>query len=536
MPEAGAPDPTDPAREEHPVRAAPRLPARSILRVESLSKTFPGTKALSDVSIDVKAGQAHALVGHNGSGKSTLIKVLSGYHARPGRPGVARWSSQSMSPPSATGGHGARGAGLSFVHQDLGLVLELNTMDNLALHGGFNKGRFGRVHWKEQARQARRLLEPFGLELDITTPLSKATPVERTIVAIAAALQGWSDAGGVLVLDEPTAVLPPGEVGRLFKIVRDLKARGPASSTCSHRLDEIFELCEEVTVLRNGELVACEPVAGLTEGPARAPDARRRDGAGLPGARSPRRPATSRCSTWLAWPAPTSGTRRSRSTRARCSASPACPTRTRRAATPAHRSARARQRRGSCGSAPTRSGSRSRSGRRRPSPCCRRIGAEKGIVGPMTVRENMSISVLDEFGPPYWLSHRKEKKFVADWMGKLDVVAGGGDSPIQTLSGGNQQKVLFGRCSAREPRVLVLCEPTAGVDIGARHAIYELVAEQVRRGLSVLVASSDVGDLLALCTRVLVLQHGVVASELQGAGLTEHRLVQAMEGLESEPA
>ena len=101
----------------------------------------------------------------------------------------------------------------------------------------------------------------------------------------------------------------------------------------------------------------------------------------------------------------------------------------------------------------------------------------------MTVRENMSISVLDEFGSPFWLSHRKEKKFVADWMGKLDVVAGGGDSPVQTLSGGNQQKVLFGRVLAREPRVLVLCEPTAGVDIGARHAIYELVAEQVRRGL-----------------------------------------------------
>ena len=148
----------------------------------------------------------------------------------------------------------------------------------------------------------------------------------------------------------------------------------------------------------------------------------------------------------------------------------------------------------------------------------------------------MSISVLDEFGSPFWLSHRKEKKFVADWMGKLDVVAGGGDSPVQTLSGGNQQKVLFGRVLAREPRVLVLCEPTAGVDIGARHAIYELVAEQVQRGLSVLVASSDVGDLLALCTRVLVLQDGVVARELQGAGLTEHQLVQAMEGLESEPA
>ena len=110
------------------------------------------------------------------------------------------------------------------------------------------------------------------------------------------------------------------------------------------------------------------------------------------------------------------------------------------------------------------------------------------------------------------------------------------DVPVQTLSGGNQQKVLFGRTLAREPHVLILCEPTAGVDIGARHAIYDLVAEQVQQGLSVLVTSSDVGDLLALCTRILVLHDGVVARELLAEGLTEHQLVQAMEGVEKEEA
>jgi ABC-type sugar transport system ATPase subunit len=133
------------------------------------------------------------------------------------------------------------------------------------------------------------------------------------------------------------------------------------------------------------------------------------------------------------------------------------------------------------------------------------------------------------------LNAKRERAFAQSWVAKLDVVAAGLGMPIKALSGGNQQKVLFGRVLAMDPRVLVLCEPTTGVDIGARHAIYDLVAEQVRQGLTVLVASSDVGDLLALCTRVLVLGHGVVAREITGSQLTEHELVRAMEGVEENP-
>ena len=235
---------------------------RTLLRVTGVSKTFPGTKALDDVDFDVRAGEVHALVGHNGSGKSTLIKVLSGYHSPD--PGALAWL-DGEPVDIAELGHGTHGhAGrLSFVHQDLGLVLELNAIDNLALHGGFARTRFGRVKWREQARAGASADGTVRLDFDIHQPLSKATPVERTIVAIAAALQGWSDAGGVLVLDEPTAVLPPGEVGRLFKIVRDLRRRGAGILYVSHRLDEIFELCDRVTVLRNGREVATrEPWPG----------------------------------------------------------------------------------------------------------------------------------------------------------------------------------------------------------------------------------------------------------------------------------
>ena len=196
-------------------------------------------------------------------------------------------------------GHGRHGhtARLSFVHQDLGLVLELNTIDNLALHGGFARTRLGRIRWRKQARLARRLLAPFAVDLDITQPLAKATPVERTIVAIAAALQGWDAGGGVLVLDEPTAVLPPGEVERLFKIVRDLRDTGAGILYVSHRLDEIFSLADRVTVLRNGKLVATRDGRRQAhEGRARPPHAGCRDGARLPGRGAREGAVGARCS------------------------------------------------------------------------------------------------------------------------------------------------------------------------------------------------------------------------------------------------
>ena len=504
-----------------------------LLRVAGLSKTFPGTKALDDVDIDVCAGEVHALVGHNGSGKSTLIKVLSGYHAPD--PGASVWLGEHPVEfgSVAHGRHGHAGH-VSFVHQDLGLVLELNTIDNLALHGGFSRTRLGRVRWREQRRTAERLLAPFGIDLDPEQPLARATPVERTVVAIAAALQGWDSHDGVLVLDEPTAVLPPNEVGRLFEIVRNLRRAGAGILYVSHRLDEIFALADRVTVLRNGRSVASSRVSDITkpqlvemmlgremEAEYRAPVPDHVDDnvvlqvrglagrfvkdvsfslargeilgiAGLPTSGRDELPRllTDRTDGVIAGEVRLPGRDADWH--------------------PAHGWS-------SDGIAllpPDR--------------------AREGIVPAMSVGENLSLSVLDRLGSPVRLSHRQERGLWSTWIDQLSVMTEGPQASIATLSGGNQQKVLFGRTLARRPEVMVLCEPTAGVDIGARHAIYELVAEQVRTGLSVLVASSDTGDLLALCTRVLVLDDGVVVQELIGDGLTEHQLVRAMEGLETE--
>ena len=230
--------------------------AEPVLRVEHVSKTFPGTRALTDVSLEVRPGEVHALVGSNGSGKSTLIKILAGYHA----PDAGAIATIDGEPFELGRGTHPR---LRFVHQDLGLVLQLNAMDNIALRGAFVTGLSRRIKWRDQERATHELLSRFSVELDVHRPLSEAAPVERTVVAIAAALEGWAGGRGVLVLDEPTAVLPPEEAERLFVIVRELKRAGTSVLYVSHRMNEIFDLADRVTVLRNGRVVATRDVGDV---------------------------------------------------------------------------------------------------------------------------------------------------------------------------------------------------------------------------------------------------------------------------------
>jgi ABC-type sugar transport system ATPase subunit len=498
----------------------------TVLRIEGLSKTFPGTRALSDASIDIRAAEVHALVGQNGSGKSTLIKVLAGYHA----PDPGARAELDGEPFDLGHAEDEANERLRFVHQDLGLVLELNAMDNLALRNGFARGASGRILWKEQERLTRQVMSEFGVDLDIHVPLAQATPVERTVVAIAAALQGWHGGRGVLVLDEPTAVLPHDEVERLYGFVRDVQGAGTSVLYVSHRMDEIFDLADRVTVLRGGKVVATLPVsdvdhhrlASLIVGQEVDPDyhapvVARPDAplvlevqdvygrwlrgaslevhrgeilgiAGLAGAGihelpyaivgAPRHPVSGRL--------------------------------------------RLPQRSEAWGDIRDAEGF--------DIPVVPHDRAHDGIVAEFSVRENLSLSVLGRLGSRAKLAKRDERDLVERWIDQLAIVSSGQEAPISTLSGGNQQKVVMARCLAREPNILVLCEPTAGVDIGARVAIYDLIAELAREGLTVVVASSDVGDLLAMCTRVVVLREGRVAEEFAAEGLTEHVLVRAMEG------
>jgi ABC-type sugar transport system ATPase subunit len=493
------------------------------LRILDLSKTFPGTRALIDASLDIAPGEVHALIGQNGSGKSTLIKTLAGYHhADPG----AR--AELGGEPFAIG-HDVPDT-LRFVHQDLGLVHELNAMDNLALRGGFISGVAGRVRWRQQEQETHRLLERFGVELDIHQPLAQATPVQRTIVAIVGALQGWHGGEGVLVLDEPTALLPHEEVERLFELVREVKRAGTSVLYVSHRLGELFEIADRVTVLRAGRVVTTKSMQGVNgrelaslmvgedvDPDYRAPSASRPDApavlelrdvhghrlrgldldvhkgeilgiAGLAGTGMNELPYV------IAGCAPYPVTGRLRM--------------------------------------PQRSDAwlDVADAAQLDVPIVPADRGRQGIVAEFAVRENLTLSILGRLGRRGKLGLREERAVVERWAERLGVVSAGPDALISTLSGGNQQKVVVARCLAREPELLVLAEPTAGVDIGTRVAIYDLVARLAREGLTVVVSSTDLGDLMAMCTRVIVLRDGRVGAELGADGLTEHALVSAMEG------
>ena len=491
------------------------------LSIRNLSKTFGATRALAGVSLEIRPGTVHALVGQNGSGKSTLIKILAGFHS-PDAGAEILIHGRPLSPGSSEN--------LRFVHQELGVVLELGAADNLALRGGYLRSRWGGVDWRAQERAAGDLLAKLDVVIDVRRPLREVAPVDRVAVAIAAALQGWSGRG-ILVLDEPTAVLPHHEVERLLALVREARGGGASVLYVSHRLDEIFEIADEVTVLRDGGRVATVPIQGLTKSklvslmlgraalesgreqrsgrPAGPPALRLRGAAG----RFLRGVDLEVQAGEIVGLAGLPGSGREELPYAIAGAAPGATGELRLAQDSAWRPVGRRDRRVAF------------------VPADRAV---EGLVHQMTVAENLSLSVLDSLASRGRLDRRAEDRLVESWAERLELRMPGAGYSVDALSGGNQQKVVIGRVLARQPSVLVLAEPTAGVDVGARRAIFDFILAEARRGLAVIVASSDEGDLSALCDRVVVLRGGTIAAELRGAEVDDHAIVRAQEGVVAE--
>ncbi|MDX3130106.1 sugar ABC transporter ATP-binding protein [Streptomyces europaeiscabiei] len=502
-----------------------------VLRVAALSKRFGGTQALKDVDLEVAPGEIHALIGPNGSGKSTLIKILAGYHhAEPGA--VAELDGEPFDLDQVAASRHDR---LRFVHQELGLVGELSAVDNLALSRGFARTALGNIRWPEMERRTTALVERFGLGIDVRRPLTTATPVQRAVVAIAAALQGWEGRRGVLVLDEPTAVLPPGEVARLFDIVREIRDAGAGVLYVSHRMDEIFALADRVTVIRGGRRIATRRVDELTprslaelmageetetdHRPAYRPGTDGADeavlevrdlragslrGIGFDLARGERLGITGLV-----------GSGHEIVPYAVCGAHPGRVSGRLRLP---ERSARWTDARHAGGLG---------------LPLVPADRASEGVIGDFSVGENLTLPLLDRLRARGGRLHRRRESALAeDWIERVGVRTAGRGARVTTLSGGNQQKVVMARCLAQRPPVLALCEPTAGVDIATRLQLYDLIERQAGEGMGVIVSSSDTQDLLALCTRVLVVRDGRIARELVGRDITEPALVHAMEGTE----
>jgi ABC-type sugar transport system ATPase subunit len=497
-----------------------------LLTVNGLSKTFPGLRALDSVDFSVDSGEIVALVGQNGSGKSTLVKVLTGiYEPDPG----AR-----IEAGGERSGERAGQAPLSIhvIHQDLGLVSQLNTVENLDLvrrHGARSLAPIAR---RDETEHARRLFEQFQATFDVTVPIAMLTPAERTIVAIARAFDGWDSPQGLLILDEPTAALHSDEVGRLFTAIRRVAARGAGVIYVSHRLDEVMDLADRVVVLRDGRVVADTAVAKLEH----AELVRLIVGSAL--AESEPRPRGDSGDFALSVHSLAGGLVEGLDVDVRAGEVVGV----------AGILGSGREHVASLlfGAQPRRGGSVAVHGTQLPAGDPRasiRAGVayvpgdrhSEGAVMPMRVRENLTLPDLlrlrRRFGR---LDRSAERREVDEWVERVALRPAEPERPLELFSGGNQQKVVLAKWLRNDPRVLLLDEPTQGVDVGAKAAIYDLVHAAAARGAAVLMASSDTAELASVCDRVVVMRDGRAAADVCGADLSEERLV--LEGLGLENA
>lgn len=495
----------------------------SILSISGVSKTFMSTKALDDLTMTVEPSEVHALVGHNGSGKSTLIKILSGFHEPDAGSGPFVVDGQTIPYGDSDACHRA---GLRFIHQELGLLDDLSVLENLRLGDSYETAPGWRIRWRNERRRAREILSIVGLDLNPEILVETLTPIERTQVAVARALQSES-AVRVLVLDEPTATLPSSEVDRLFELIRRTTAHGVGIIYVSHRLEEIHAISNRVTVLREGKIVGTGPssefdndrlveliVGSVAEesAPLAAREATRVREAG----------------EVLAFDGITAGELVDASF--------------------AVRSGEIVGMAGLAGSGvhdvpAVLLGSLDVEGGTvrvhgevidRPEPEELR---DRGVavlpsardlkgIAEMSIRENLTLSDLKPLTRGIRLDLAGEKREVRSLIKRFDIKPAEAEKPLGELSGGNKQKVAVAKWLRVDPDLLVLDEPTQGVDVGAKAEILDLVSDAASQGVAAVLCSSDLDDLAAICSRVLIIRGGSIAAELTGAQITREAITE----------
>jgi ribose transport system ATP-binding protein len=498
------------------------MDAPAVIAARNFSKTFTGRTVLQSVDLDVLPGEVHGLLGQNGSGKSTLIKILAGFH-HPDEGASLTVRGSDVPLPLRPGG--ARRHGMSFVHQDLGLAAELTVLENFRV-GLYDTRLAWRVNWREERRIVRAALRRYGARCEPDALVSSLGEVDRAMVAIARALEELRTGdGGLLVLDEPTPYLPRDGVERLFASVREAAASGIGVLFVTHRLEEVHALTDRVTILRDGRLVGTTVAASASEAdlielilgfaldelyPAphdsvgdvalsmrhvNADDVKDLDlelrrgeivgVTGLLGMGWERVP-------YLIFGADSGATGSIEvggRTHQLDDFTPAKAMRRGMALLPANR-------------------------------------LRDGGVPSATVTENLTLPTVGTYFSGGLLKHRREVRRVAELLEEFQVSPPDPDRTFATLSGGNQQKVLVAKWLETKPKVLLLHEPTQGVDVGARAQIFTRIRDAAEAGTAVVLASSEYEDLVHLCDRVIIFRDGRAVSEVSGAALTVERLVE----------
>ena len=496
-----------------------------LLKMAGIIKRFSGVTALAGVDVTLERGEVHALVGENGAGKSTLIKIMTGAYTRDGGTIWLEGKPVEFHTPEE-----AQAAGIVAVYQEVNLLAFRTVAENIYL--GRERRRLGLINWQRMNRDASALLARLGLDIDPRVTLGRLNIAQRQMVAIA---RGVSLGAKVLVLDEPTSSLTEHEVSLLYQIIRRLKAEGTTIVYISHRFDELYTVCDRVTILRDGKLVGTRPLSGLERldlvclmlGKQR--DELRRGGA-----------------TAFAEPPPP-----------------------RQETVPLLRAENLKHGQKLNGVTLTAErgeivGLAGLLGSGRTETARAIFGADRidageiylegkpvkwgspndaiaaglgflsedrkaeGIIPELSVRENLTLAALPALTKLGIVSRARQREVVARFMKRLGIKAAGPEQKIRELSGGNQQKVLLARWLCRNPKFLILDEPTRGIDIGAKTEIQSLINELTATGLGLLMISSDLEELVEGSTRVIVMRDGERVAELRGKELSPDAIIRAM--------
>jgi ribose transport system ATP-binding protein len=503
-----------------------------MLEVSRVSKTFPGVRALDQVSFALQPGEVHALVGENGAGKSTLIKVLTGVY-RPDS-GELRYAGEPVQFGSPMD---AQRAGISTIYQEVNLVPLMSVAHNLFL-GREPRSAFGLLDERRMRREAADVLAGYGVTTDVSRPLGTLPLGAQQMVALARAVM--VDAK-VVIMDEPTSSLEPREVETLFGVIRTLHGRGIGIVYVSHRLDELYQICDAVTILRDGQVVHTGKLADLER-------------IRLVSLMLGRDMTEVRQKGTTAFSSGKGG-----ETTGDDDAAPILKVR---GLTDRHKlhevsfevrpgevvglggllgAGRSETIKAIGGAYPLDAGDVEVDGTDLGRPTT--VKAVKagiavqpedrkaeGIVAGLSVRENIALAVLPRMSRLGLVSDKRIDEIVENYMTRLRIKASSPDQPVGDLSGGNQQKVLLARLLATGPKVLLLDEPTRGIDVGAKAEVQSLIDELAAEGLGVVLVSSDAEELIEGAQRVVVLRDGVVVGTLTGDAVTTEALLAEIAG------
>ena len=503
----------------------------ALLEMRGIQKRFAGVPALSDASLRIDAAEVHALMGQNGAGKSTLIKVLTGYLRK--EAGAVDFMGR---PFEVSSPHEAQRNGISTIYQEINLVPQRSVAENICLGRSFTHR--GMLDRRAMNAEASRLLAAFDVDIDVRRPLGEFSTATQQMTAIARAI-GFS--ARLVIMDEPTSSLDEREVARLFQVIRRLKADDVSVVFVSHRLDEIYELCDRVTIMRDGctvrtarlsdidrlELVASmlghdvAEMHGHTTAFAARDTSRAGDvlfeAHGLCAGRAVRDVSFDLRSGEIVGIAGLLGAGRTETARI------------------------------VFGALPRTSGHMTMAGSAyRPRHAADAIAAgmgfctedrkTEGIVPEMSVSDNIALALLPRLGRHGVVDEQRQRELVAALIRQLGIKCSSPMQRVRELSGGNQQKVLLARWLAISPKLLILDEPTRGIDVGAKGEIQRLIRTLADEGLSVLMISSELEELVEGASRIVVLRDGVCVDRLAGDEIDQDRILAAMAHGEPRPA